>query len=116
MNFGYGSDGKKSFSPQPLEVEIKSNTASAEVSGLTYYTDTDKGYIELSWKKHEKAKLYRIYKAAEDEKMTLWKELEPSETRVTDEIISPGNSYTYTILYITEEGRPSKPKSIIVSY
>jgi fibronectin type 3 domain-containing protein len=112
----YGADGKKSFSPQPLEIEIKSNTASNEVSGLTYYADSNKGYIELSWKKHEKAKLYRIYKATEDEKMALWKELEPDETRVTDENVSAGNNYTYTILYITDEGRPSKTKTIVVNY
>lgn len=112
----YGIDGKKSFSPQPLEVEIKADSPSDEVSGLTYYADTDKGYIELSWKKHEKAKLYRIYKAVKDEKMTLWKELEQSETRVTDEIVSAGNSYIYTVLYITDEGRMSKASAITVNY
>lgn len=112
----YGVDGKKSFSPQPLEVDIKADSPSDEVSGLTYYTDTNKGYIELSWKKHEKAKLYRIYRAAENEKMTLWKELEQPETRITDEIVSPGNSYTYTILYINDQGRASNAKKIIVNY
>lgn len=112
----YGADGKKSFTPQPLEIEIKTNTASNEVSGFTYYADADKGYIELSWKKHEKAKLYRIYKAAENEKMVLWKELVQPETRVTDENVSAGNSYTYTILYITDEGRMSKPKAITADY
>lgn len=112
----YGSDGKRSFSPQPLEIEIKVNTVPDEISGLTYYADADKGYIELSWKKHEKARLYRIYKATENERMALWKELEQPETRITDEIVSPGNNYTYTILYITDEGRPSKTKTIIVRY
>lgn len=112
----YGVDGKKSFSPQPLEVDIKADSPSDEVSGLTYYTDTNKGYIELSWKKHEKAKLYRIYRAAENEKMTLWKELEQSETRIIDEIVSPGNNYTYTILYINDQGRASNAKKIIVNY
>lgn len=112
----YGADGKKSFSPQPLEIEIKSGTAPDGVSGLTYYTDANNGYVELSWKKHEKAKLYRIYKAAEDEKPSLWKELEPDETRVTDEMVSPGNNYTYTILYITDEGRPSRTRILTVSY
>jgi len=112
----YGSDGKKSFSPQPLEIEIKSNTAPDEVSGLTYYADADKGYIELSWKKHEKAKLYRIYKVGEDKKMSLWKELGQSETRVTDETVSAGNGYIYTILYINGEGWPSKTRAITVNY
>lgn len=112
----YGSDGKKSFSPTPLEVDIKADIASDEISGLAHYADTDKGYIQLSWKKHEKAKLYRIYKAAENEKMALWKELEASETRATDEVVSAGNRYTYTILYMTDEGRPSKAKAITVQY
>lgn len=112
----YDSDGKKSFSPQPIEVDIKTDTALDEIAGLTYYTDADKGYIELSWKKHEKAKLYRIYKAIEKEKMTLWKELEPNKTRMVDEIVSPGNTYAYTILYITDEGRSSKAKTITVNY
>lgn len=112
----YGVDGKKSFTPQPFEIDIKADTAPDEVSGLTYYADANKGYIELSWKKHDKAKLYRVYKAVKNEKMTLWKELESTETRVTDEVVSPGNIYTYTILYTADESRPSKPKSIIVSY
>lgn len=112
----YAVDGKKSSTPQPLEIDIKANTVPNEVSGLTYYADANKGYIELSWKKHDKAKQYRVYKAAEKGKMTLWKELQSTETRVTDEVVSPGNIYTYTILYTTDEGRPSKPKSIIISY
>jgi fibronectin type 3 domain-containing protein len=112
----YGPDGKKSFTPQPLEIEIKSDTASDGVSEFTYYADTDRRYIELSWKKHEVTRLYRIYKAAENEKMALWKELEPGETRVTDENVYPGNKYTYTIVYVAGEGRMSKAKSIIVSY
>ncbi|MDR1092069.1 MAG: hypothetical protein LBL79_13420 [Prevotella sp.] len=112
----YGAGGKKSFSPQALEIDIAANTPPDEISGLTSYADADKGYIELSWKKHEKAKLYRIYKAAENEKTTLWKELTLTETRVTDETVSPGNSYTYTVLYVTDEGRSSKVKTITVNY
>lgn len=112
----YGLDGKKSFSPQPLEVNVKINITLDGVSGLTYYTDSDKGYIELSWKKHEKAKQYRIYRATNNEKIGLWKELGQSETRVIDETVSVGNSYIYTILYITDDSRPSKPKTITIQY
>lgn len=111
-----GAGGKESVSPQPLEIEVSISTALDEVSGLTYYADTYKGYVELSWRKHKKAKLYRIYKASEDEKMTLWKELPSSEARVVDEVVSPGNRYTYTVLYITNEGKMSKPKAIVVNY
>lgn len=112
----YSPDGKKSLSPQPLEIDINAGVAPDEVSGLTYYADIHKGYIELSWRKHEKAKLYRIYKTAEDGKMVLWKELGQSETRVTDETVSAGNNYTYTVLYITDEGRSSKVKTITANY
>lgn len=109
-------NGKKSFSPQPLEVDITADAIPEGVAGFTSYADINKGYIELSWKKHEKAKLYRIYKAAENEKTALWKELESIQTRITDEIVSPGNHYSYTILYITDEGRMSKAKTIVVDY
>ncbi|GHV38822.1 hypothetical protein FACS1894179_02800 [Bacteroidia bacterium] len=112
----YGTDGKKSFSPQPLEVDITAGAIPEGITGFTSYADINKGYIELSWKKHDKARLYRIYKAAENEKTALWKELEPSETRVTDENVSPGNNYTYTIIYVADEGRMSKPKTITVNY
>ncbi|MDR1883535.1 MAG: hypothetical protein LBR26_12260 [Prevotella sp.] len=109
------ADGKKSFSPQPLEIDI-ADTAPDAIAGFTSYADTGNGYIELSWRKHEKAKLYRIYKAVEKGKMTLWEELDANQNRAVDETVSPGNSYTYTVLYITDKGRPSKAKSITVNY
>jgi fibronectin type 3 domain-containing protein len=108
--------GKKSFSPKPLEVEITAGAIPEAITGFSSYGDAAKGYIELSWRRHQEAKLYRIYKATEKEKMTLWKEVPQTQTRITDEMVYPGNKYTYTILYITNQGRPSKASTITVEY
>jgi fibronectin type 3 domain-containing protein len=110
------ASGKKSSSPQPLELDITIDDIPEGVSGFTSYTDADRGYIELSWKKQEKASLYRIYKAEDKGNASLWQELAPTQNRITDERVARGTVYTYTILYITAEGRPSKAKTITVNY
>jgi len=108
--------GKTSQSPQPVKVYVKTDTSEDEVSGLTSYVDTKKGYIELSWRKHSKADFYRIYKKEGEEQMSLWKEIDASHNRIVDEYVSVGNIYTYTIQFIPKDGNPSKAKSILVEY
>jgi hypothetical protein len=105
---------KTSESPQALTVDIIADNTSNAVSGFTSYADRNKAYIELSWRKNDKAKIYRLYKAAEGGKMSLWKETEAN--RIVDENVSPDTRYSYTILFITEDNRPSKSKTITVNY
>jgi hypothetical protein len=110
------ANGKKSVSPQALEIDITVDTDLNAISGFNSYVDTKNNYIELFWRKHDKARLYRIYKAEGDNSMTLWKELETSKNRIVDEYVSVDTKYTYTILFVSEEGRTSKSKTIIVNY
>lgn len=110
------ANGKNSFSPQPLNLTITVEQQKNEVSGFNSYVDQTRNYIELSWRKNPKAQLYRIYKAENEGSMTLWREVEPNQNRIVDEAISPDNRYTYTILFLSEEGRPSLSKTIMVNY
>ncbi|MCL1943219.1 MAG: hypothetical protein FWF54_06710 [Candidatus Azobacteroides sp.] len=114
--FAYGPDGKKSTSPQALTLDIAVEPDLNEVGGFNAYTDDAGKYIELFWKKNAKARLYRIYKAEKDKKMILWQEVDAQTNRIVDEIVSPGTDYVYTILFITDEGRTSKAKTITVNY
>jgi hypothetical protein len=108
-------DGKKSSS-QLLEFDVTVSNAQNEVSGFVSYVDRKNNYIELSWRKHEKAQTYRLYKAEENGKTSLWKELDASKNRLVDEQVSPGTNYSYTILFLNSDGRASKSKTIIVEY
>jgi fibronectin type 3 domain-containing protein len=110
-----GANGLKSFSPQAIELDIQVSEEANAVSGFRFYVDRNHHYIELFWRKHEKAKLYRIYKAESDGALSLWKEPDASVNRIVDETVSPGEKYTYVIVYVTEEGRTSKSKSILIN-
>jgi hypothetical protein len=110
-----GKNGKRSSS-RLLQLDVTVGNASNEVSGFRSYVDRKAGYIELSWKKHKDALTYRLYRAEDKGKMTLWKELDASHSRVVDEYVSPGTDYSYSILFLNSDGRASKSKTIIVNY
>jgi hypothetical protein len=110
------ANGKQSKSPQPLALDVYVEEDLTAVSGFSSYADRKHNYVELFWRKHEKAKKYRIYKAQEDAPMSLWKETEATINRITDEYVSPDTKYAYTILFVSPEGRVSKSKTIVVHY
>ena len=111
-----GSNGKKSVSPQMLEFDITVHQELNAVAGFDSYINRDNNYIELFWRKHDKAQIYRIYKAEGENQMKLWRETDASQNRIVDEIVSPDTKYKYTILFISTEGGASKSKTIVVNY
>jgi fibronectin type 3 domain-containing protein len=110
------ADGKTSVSPQTLEFTITVEEELNRVSGFNSYVDRDRNYIELFWKKHDKAQLYRIYKKEGEKPAALWKETDASQNRVVDEWVSPDTQYKYTILYLSPEGRASQSRTIMINY
>jgi Fibronectin type 3 domain-containing protein len=108
--------GKKSVSPQRITVEISSSEDVNSVSRFSYYADRDRNYIELSWRRQAKARLYRIYRSEDDAPMELWKETDELTTSIVDELVFPGTLYTYTILYLTTENKMSKPRTVSINY
>jgi hypothetical protein len=108
--------GKESSSPQAVEVELTVFPGQEIISRFNSYTDVTNNYIELSWKKPDNARLYRIYKSSADIPMSLWKELDAAQNRIVDEQVSPGNEYRYTIIYQTQDGYMSKSKSIVIHF
>jgi fibronectin type 3 domain-containing protein len=111
-----GAGGKQSKSPQALVLYISVEEDLNAVSGFRSYADRKRNYIELSWRKHERAQKYRIYKAEEGSPMSLWKETEAATNRIADEHVSPDTQYSYTILFVSPQGRVSKSKTIVVHY
>ena len=108
--------GKQSVLPIPLVLFISTENDEKKVTGFNTYVNEKENYIELSWRKHPKATLYRIYKAEEGKMMALWREVEATENRIIDEQISPDTKYTYTILFTTQTEGLSKSISISVDY
>jgi fibronectin type 3 domain-containing protein len=105
-----------------IDQKVKDNLiiptrATAAISNFSSYTDHNKNYIELRWKKHPDATLYRLYKQTEpDGHPVLWKELDGDQTMVVDEIITVDTQYIYTILFVSKDGKFSQFKSITVNY
>jgi len=108
--------GKISVTPVALELYIRTGGNNNKVSGFNAYVNGKDGYIELSWKKHPAALLYRIYKAEGDRPAALWKEAGPEDNRIVDERVSPDTKYTYTILFTTQADGLSKISSVTANY
>ena len=111
-----GANGKQSVSPQVLEFDITVHQELNTIAGFDSYIDRNNNYIELFWRKHDKAQIYRIYKAEDENPMKLWREVDASKNRIVDEVVSPDTKYKYTILFISTEGGASKSKTIVVNY
>jgi len=107
---------KESASPQEVEVDVLLLSGQETISNFNSYVDLTSNYIELSWKRSNDARLYRIYKSSAEIPMSLWKELDAAQNRIVDEQVSPGNEYHYTIIYQTQDGYMSKSKSIVVHF
>lgn len=111
-----GKNGKKSFSPQSIRLNIDINEVMG-ITGFTFYKNIPDKYIELSWAKHPQAALYRIYKGEDNKNVKLLTELEASQNRLVDEQVSPSVKYTYMIIFISQaDGRSSKPSTITVNF
>jgi len=108
--------GKNSESPQRLNISVAVNKKISGISGFNSYVNRTDRYIELSWKKHPQASLYRIYKQADDKPAFLLKELDVNENKIVDELVSPNTVYRYTILFVNNEGRMSPAKTIKIDY
>ena len=108
--------GKLSVTPMPLEIYIKIEEDGNKVSRFNAYVNEKDSYIELSWKKHPKAMLYRIYKSEGEKAMSLWKEIGAENNSIVDERISPNTKYTYIILFTTQADGLSKTNSVSVDY
>ena len=108
--------GKRSESPQRLTVSTTVSKHVNGISGFNCYVNRNDRYIELSWRKHPQATLYRIYKKEGDKPVFLWKELDINTNRIVDDLVSPGMVYQYTILFLNNEGRMSPGKTLKADY
>lgn len=108
--------GRTAVSPQKLTVSVQVDGKLKKLSNLAAYTDYDDNYIELSWSKRPQAVLYRIYKAGAGLPLQLWKEADASVNRVADELVSTGNEYSYSVVYVSKEGRTSPAANITVDF
>jgi fibronectin type 3 domain-containing protein len=109
-------EGKRSVSPKPLHFDFHIEGKALKISGFHSYIDKAHTYIELSWNKQAQAARYRIYRAADKERPTLWKEVDASVNRLVDERLLHDTRYTYILLFVTLEGRSSLPASLSVDF
>jgi hypothetical protein len=110
------ANGKQSTSPQPVVVSLNITKDQDAVGGFGSYVDHRNNYIELYWRKRNTEGVYRIYKAADEGGLSLWKELPYSTSRIADEHVSVDTEYTYTIVFVSTEGRASQSKTITVRF
>ena len=110
------ANGKQSASPQPVVVSLNVAKEQDAVGGFGSYADRRNNYIELYWRKKSAEGVFRIYKAEDRGGLSLWKELPYSTSRITDEHVSADSEYTYTIVFVSMEGRASQSKTITVKF
>ena len=108
--------GKNTYSAQRPIADVTVKEILEPIQGLTYYRSERNNYIELSWRKHPKAHTYILYKKEGDKPMSMLKELDATQNKYVDEWISPGEEYTYLILYRTNTGKSSQTNSITINF
>jgi fibronectin type 3 domain-containing protein len=110
------ASGKQSTSPQPVIVSLNVTKEQDAVGGFGSYADRRNNYIELYWRKKSAEGIYRIYKATDKGGLSLWKELPSSTSRITDEHVGIDTEYTYTIVFVSTEGRASQSKTLTLKF
>ncbi len=103
--------GIQSVSSTPVTVTSRISVDEDFVKGFTVISDRANNKVLLNWRKMS-AMITEIliYKSKKEEKPTLWKQLPGSINKLTDESVSPNNTYVYQIKAISNKGNHSKLK------
>lgn len=115
--FAEDRSGLRSEVSQPLTVTVLDLRPEKGIENLNSYIDRNNGYIELFWKvANQQVKEILIYKQQGESKPSLYKQVMPTTTRIVDENINPGNTYTYYIKGILTNAQFTTTEKIIVEF
>ena len=111
----YDRSGNKSRSKTIGQKYEPGTRGAIEFSGRV---NSDQHRIELKWTAPDKnIYSFKIYKATAGNKLRLWKTIiDASVRKIEDKDIQIGEQYTYSIIYLTEEGIASTPSEIVINY
>lgn len=113
----------RQYSYQLITKDKSNNQSASQEVGQYYETgyrkalkefnaevNREENFISLSWKApQEKVYTYQVFRAKGDDKLILYKTLEPSELNLIDKQLSIGTKYTYSIKYVNQDGIHSLP-------
>ncbi|MFD0962911.1 hypothetical protein [Pseudofulvibacter geojedonensis] len=102
----------------PVNIVIPKTSLQPPVMGISSYVDRKARYIELYWKKYKQENVAEIaiYKTIKGKKMSLYRNVLPTVTRLVDVKVQPNNEYVYMFRAVYKDGRVSKIATINVKY
>ncbi len=110
--------GNESKPAEPLIVNPLPKMMRPAIKNFGSFVDRNNKNIELFWStKDKKVVEFQLYKRKKDGVYSLYRIFEFKEKiRFVDEVLSPGNSYQYSLKAIFEDGTSSKIEEITVEY
>jgi fibronectin type 3 domain-containing protein len=81
--------------------------------------DSEKKQIKITWKATaiEKVKRWKIYRAENEAPISIWKELPKEDVFVWDDFpLKVGNTYTYMVIALMNDGGISNQEKITINY
>jgi fibronectin type 3 domain-containing protein len=108
----------QSINPKILQITIPKIKIKPKIKAFEAEVDRKNKAITLYWRKYKYDNIayFRIYKAKQDKKLSLMREVLPGTKSLIDKHIKPGNRYKYMIQAFFKDGTFSQPNQIIVKY
>ncbi len=115
--FAEDESGLKSAPSTPISVTSQNNETAEVIRGFNGFSDRTNKQILLSWRRMPKdISEIVIYKAKKEGKPVIWRQIPPNITKLTDESISPGNIYVYSLKTLSKNGASNSIKTIEINY
>lgn len=110
--------GLQSKPSLPIIVQIPLNFAPiASFANFSATLNTPRKQIDITWAYPDpNVSEFQLYRATNDEKMTLWKVLDASETGISESNLTENTTYHYAIQAIFIDGKTSEWREAIVVY
>ncbi|WP_438711007.1 hypothetical protein ACSTS3_21095 [Aquimarina muelleri] len=115
--FAKDQSGLQSLASTPLSVISQNSIKGEVIKGVSAIPDLTKKQILLSWRKMpDMVEETWIYRSKEQETPVLLRQVPNTIRSITDTLINPGTTYTYTFKVIIKDGGQSKIKTVEVNY
>lgn len=110
--------GLESNPSTPLTLTVIDLRPPDVIKEVNSYVDRQNNYIDIFWRVNKETNIaeYTIYKQIGDKDPTTWRIVPANITRLTDQEIHPGNSYTYHIRATLNNGRYAKVSKVKINY
>jgi hypothetical protein len=115
--FAKDHSGLQSLASTPLSVTSQNSIGGEIIKGLSAIPDLTKKEIVVSWRKMpDIVEETLIYKSKKNGDPVILRQVPNTIRSITDTMVNPGTTYTYTLKVIIKDGGQAKIKTVEVNY